>query len=193
MGLGKRYPFIENILRENIKIRDSRVLEIGAGGAVYRDMFPDYIGTDLAGNPYAKPGDLDVYCDAQKIPFKAGSFDIAFVVAALYQIPDAEGVLDEIRRVLKPDGVFLIFDYNKGMTKRLKQAEREADNQNHVWSANDLRMLAFKHGYKAEILNHFLYFPPSSSLLKERIKRARIYHWANDRMREGWNVILARK
>ena len=193
MGAGKRYSFIENILKEYCDKPGWRVLEIGAGGAVYKDMFMEYIGTDLAGNPYGERGDLVAYCDAQKIPFKGGSFDMAFVVAALYQIPDASDVLDEVRRVLRPGGFFLIFDYNEMTTKRLKRAERGGENQNQVWSPNELKRLATERGFKAVVLNHYRYYPPSGSRMLQCMKRSRIYHWARNRMREDWNVIVARK
>ena len=48
MGRGTRYPFIENILRAHVK-PGAKVLEIGAGGAVYKDAFDEYFGTDLPG------------------------------------------------------------------------------------------------------------------------------------------------
>jgi SAM-dependent methyltransferase len=193
VGRGTRYPFVENILREYNKSRESRVLEIGAGGAVYRHLFFNYIGTDLVDNPYAAPGDLAVYCDACQIPFKAGTFDLVFVVAALYQIPNTTSVFEEVYRVLKSGSVFLIIDYNKKMTKKLKSSERDGVNRNQIWSPRDLKALLDTHGFRAKVLNHYLYFPAQGNALRQRIKHSSLYHWARDCLFKDWNVILAEK
>jgi hypothetical protein len=100
LGRGTRYPNVERILREHYAQKGGKVLEIAAGGAVYKDIFRDYIGTDLPANPYSQKGDLDVYCDAQHLPFKENIFDMCFIVAALYQIKDTDLVLSEVNGVL---------------------------------------------------------------------------------------------
>ncbi len=193
MGRGTRYPFVENILKTHV-MPDFRVLEIGAGGAVYKDLFKDYVGTDLASTPYAEAGDIAVYCDGQQIPFKNESFDVAFIVAALFQIPETGKVITEIHRVLKGGGIFIIFDYNKKRTQYLKQNENDGINQDHIWSPQQLKKIVQKYGFQAIIINHWKYFPSSGSLLKDKLVRNNIII---SRMRgslfKDWNVIIARK
>jgi SAM-dependent methyltransferase len=60
-----------------------------------------------------------VNCDAQKLPFRAASFDVVVVFEALYYMPDLAAFLGECRRVLRRDGRLLIsavnpdlFDFN---------------------------------------------------------------------------------
>jgi SAM-dependent methyltransferase len=46
--------------------------------------------------------------DAQQLPYPDASFDAAYLVSVLGEIPDARAALRELRRVLKPDGRLLI-------------------------------------------------------------------------------------
>ena len=45
-----------------------------------------------------------VQADASKLPFAAGSFDAVFVSAMLGEVPDRDGCIAEIRRVLRSGG-----------------------------------------------------------------------------------------
>jgi len=46
--------------------------------------------------------------DAENLPFASGCFDGAFTVASLHHLPDPLTSLREIRRVLRPGGVFVL-------------------------------------------------------------------------------------
>lgn len=46
--------------------------------------------------------------DAQKLPYPDHTFDAAYLISVLGEIPDAGTALRELRRVLKPDGRLLI-------------------------------------------------------------------------------------
>jgi len=46
--------------------------------------------------------------DAENLPFASGCFDGAFTVASLHHLPDPLASLREIRRVLRPGGVFVL-------------------------------------------------------------------------------------
>jgi ubiquinone/menaquinone biosynthesis C-methylase UbiE len=49
--------------------------------------------------------------DARKLPFDDGSFDAAYLVTVLGEIPDPRAVLREIRRVLKPGGRLVVGEF----------------------------------------------------------------------------------
>ena len=57
-----------------------------------------------------------VQADAASIPFKQGAFDRVAASMGLHEVPfDAtRGILKEIRRVLKNNGKFILFDYHHG-------------------------------------------------------------------------------
>ncbi|MEW6554080.1 MAG: methyltransferase domain-containing protein [Actinomycetota bacterium] len=46
--------------------------------------------------------------DAENLPFDSGSYDGAFTVASLHHLPDPLTALREIRRVLRPGGIFAL-------------------------------------------------------------------------------------
>jgi ubiquinone/menaquinone biosynthesis C-methylase UbiE len=46
--------------------------------------------------------------DAHHLPLEDASVDRAFLVGVLPEIPDPQGALDELRRVLRPDGTLSI-------------------------------------------------------------------------------------
>lgn len=46
--------------------------------------------------------------DARKLPYAAGTFDAAYLVGVLGEVPDAVAALRELRRVLKPNGRLII-------------------------------------------------------------------------------------
>lgn len=57
-----------------------------------------------------------VQADAVSIPFKQGAFDRVAASMGLHEMPfgATRGILKEIRRVLKNNGKFILFDYHHG-------------------------------------------------------------------------------
>jgi ubiquinone/menaquinone biosynthesis C-methylase UbiE len=49
-----------------------------------------------------------VRADAREMPYEDGSFDAAFLVTVLGEIPDQEAALRELRRVVKPGGRIVV-------------------------------------------------------------------------------------
>jgi SAM-dependent methyltransferase len=68
------------------------------------------IGTMVAAAPAfdgADPVPLRVVADLEALPFAAGSLDLVVSALALQTVDDLPGVLIQIRRALKPDGLLL--------------------------------------------------------------------------------------
>ena len=53
------------------------------------------------------PGDADVVGDEDRLPFADDSFDLVISAAGLASVSDLPGALVQVRRVLKPDGLFV--------------------------------------------------------------------------------------
>jgi len=151
MGRGTRYPHVEQLLRTHY--RGGRTLEIGAGGAVYRDLFEDYVGIDLPMTSYAETGDLAVFCDSRALPFRSESFDFAFVVAALYQMREPDLVCQEVWRCLKDGGVFLVFDYTIPMKMEAirKNLRQNINRQFHFWGPGELETVLRYSGFRQAV------------------------------------------
>ena len=49
-----------------------------------------------------------IQADASALPFAAGRFDVVTCMGAWRHFPEPQRVLDEVRRVLRPGGVFLV-------------------------------------------------------------------------------------
>lgn len=93
----------------------SRVLDIGAGSAPYRDLFGhcEYRTTDFAQLLPEQLRDggytaVDYVCDATEIPVATGSFDVAVCTEVLEHVPEPIKVVHEIGRILRPGGILLL-------------------------------------------------------------------------------------
>jgi SAM-dependent methyltransferase len=85
-----------------------RVLVIGGGtvgsgtDALYADPAIELIGTDIYATDHTH-----LLCDAHQLPFKDASFDGILIQAVLEHVLEPQTVVDEVHRVLKPNGLVL--------------------------------------------------------------------------------------
>ena len=72
--------------------------------------------------------------DATELPFKELSFDAVIISNALHIMPDPRAVLENIKKVLKPDGLLIAPNFSHGHIKTSK------------WSLNNLilRLIGFE-------------------------------------------------
>ena len=108
----------KRILRYSINLanltKKSKVLEIGCGLALFHNIHPNYIGIDrnpnfykLAKKLYKKKINFLV-SDVTKIPIQ-DEIDFIFSFATLEHIKKPELVFNEIHRLLKKNGILLLF------------------------------------------------------------------------------------
>lgn len=89
----------------------ARLLDAGAGEGQYRGLFSNvrYTGLDLAvGDSQWNYAGLDVLGDLTALPFAAGTFDAALNIVTLEHVRQPQQVLNEIARVLRPNGRLLL-------------------------------------------------------------------------------------
>lgn len=72
-----------------------------------RDKVGRLIEADLSGAMLAGRGGLRLQLDEERLPFAAESLDLVVSSLALHWTNDLPGVLIQIRRALKPDGLFI--------------------------------------------------------------------------------------
>ena len=93
-----------------------RIVDIGCGprGSLeWADMTAERVGVDSLANEYKKLGadrHKMTYVDAgaESIPFPAAHFDVAFSFNSLDHVDDLERAVGEIKRIVKPGGLFLL-------------------------------------------------------------------------------------
>lgn len=80
------------------------------------------IETDLSLPMLAGRGGLRVVADEEALPFKAESLDLVVSTLALHWANDLPGALIQIRRALKPDGLFMASVLGGSTLTELRQA-----------------------------------------------------------------------
>jgi len=158
-----------------------RVLEIGAGtGLNFRHYPPAVSRVDATEpDPYmlrraveaarTAPVTVEVVrAAAERLPFDDDEFDTAVSTLVLCTVPDPAVALEEIRRVLKPDGALLFFEHVRSEDPSHARWQDRLDrpwgllaagchpNRNTVGNIE-------RNGYRVESLRRFPFGPPSPS------------------------------
>ena len=118
---------------DDIARRFSRALEIGGRGVVAPLLRARGVGfvasLDLSPRMAAHAGGLAVAGDEEWLPFGAESFDLVVANLSLHWVNDLPGALVQIRRALKPDGLFLASLPGLGTLQPLRQALAAAETE----------------------------------------------------------------
>ncbi|MBM6593396.1 methyltransferase domain-containing protein [Microvirga pudoricolor] len=75
------------------------------------------------------PEEGAVLGDEESLPFSAGAFDLAVSLLSLQSVNDLPGTLIQIRRALKPDGLFLAALLGGSTLTELRQAFAQAESE----------------------------------------------------------------
>jgi NADH dehydrogenase [ubiquinone] 1 alpha subcomplex assembly factor 5 len=104
-------------------------LDVGGRGVVaplLRARGIAVVSADLSA-PMARLNDLPVVADEEFLPFGAGSFDLIVASLSLHWINDLPGALIQLRRALRPDGLFLASMPALGSLGELRAALTETE------------------------------------------------------------------
>ena len=129
------------------KLEPRVVLDLGCGpgrGSIaLRKLYPQasIIALDFAPGMLREAGrrmhEANVHCesvcaDAMRLPFADGSADLIFSNLMLQWCEPLRIVFAEVRRVLKPGGLFLFSTFGPDTLKELREAWSAADDGQHV-------------------------------------------------------------
>jgi malonyl-CoA O-methyltransferase len=131
---------------EVVKISPQWILDAGSGtGAAIPALFENYrkaqvVALDLSENMLnrcARHGGLFraphcVCADIEKLPISDDSFDLVFSSLSMQWCNDLDAVFKEVRRVLKPGGLFVFTTFGPDTLKELRLSWAKVDAGSHV-------------------------------------------------------------
>jgi SAM-dependent methyltransferase len=139
-----RLNLLQNIKKIAHHFNDGCLLDVGCGTKPYESLFnvASYIGLDVAGGGHEDAAkSADVYYDGKNFPFSDSFFDYAISNQVLEHVFEPEQFMDEIHRVLKPNGLLLI-------TVPFVWDEHEAPYDYGRYTSFGLNYLISKKGFK---------------------------------------------
>ncbi len=87
------------------------------------------VETVVVVDPLSAAMPLTVAADEEALPFRDASLDLVVSALALHQVNDLPGTLIQIRRALKPDGLFMAAMLGGETLTELRQAFAEAETE----------------------------------------------------------------
>lgn len=108
-------------------------LDLGCHGGEFarivgqRGGIETLVQCDPAAAMARRAGGISLVADADALPFAEGVFDLVVSVLSLHWVNDLPGALAQIRRILKPDGLFLAALAGGGTLAELREALMEAE------------------------------------------------------------------
>lgn len=107
------------------------VLDLGCFDSAFQPPPGARVARCDAGFAFAHAGN-GVQADEDRLPFADASFDLVVSAGVLDQLDDLPGVLSLIRRVLRPDGLFLGAFIGAGSLPALRAALRQGEAERPV-------------------------------------------------------------
>jgi len=104
--------------------------DVGTPTDAVRLALAGRVGTIVAADPVVRSGQaLAVAADEEALPFRDGSLDLVVSALALQFVNDLPGTLVQIRRALKPDGLFLAAMIGGDSLAELRAAFAQAESE----------------------------------------------------------------
>ncbi|RKR10939.1 ubiquinone/menaquinone biosynthesis C-methylase UbiE [Flavobacterium sp. 90] len=91
---------------------EGEVLDSGCGSMPYKEIIlsnqkvKNYVGLDIESSLDYEGVRPDFFWDGKIMPFEDASFDVVFSTEVLEHVPNPDEYLTEVKRVLKPGGMF---------------------------------------------------------------------------------------
>jgi SAM-dependent methyltransferase len=154
--------------RRGISTSGLRYLDVGCGkGELLTLLQPDFqqaAGCDVSEAMMLQFANIDarVQKDALQIPFSDAEFDLVTAVCVYHHVPSVcrAALTAEIRRVLRPGGIFCMIEHNPlNPVTRLIVSRTPVDVDAILLPASETRRLAAAAGLAPLERDYFLYLP----------------------------------
>ncbi len=189
--LKKRRLYVTGVIRRHLERlgleRAERLLDLGCGdgtnlrwlSAFGRDIHgSDYNPLRLARAERRLPSAKFFLADILRYPVQPDSYDIIFCNHVIEHVPDDLGVLQTIRRILKPGGLAILGTPNEGAWwwqwayRRAPETLRQTDHV-HFYTARIIEAKMLKSGLDVTEIKHLGWGPPDWAL-DGRIRRYKL-------------------
>ena len=144
---------------------DSQILDIGCGGGaniarlLQRNPKDIVQGIDYSPVSVAKSkkvnakaiaeGRCQVYeANVAKLPFEENAFDLITAFETIYFWPDIEHCFNEVKRVMKPGGQFVIVNEDDGLSGNNEKWEKLIEGM-HTYKPEEIRLHLSNAGFKS--------------------------------------------
>ena len=162
---GGGHAAMANWALSSVQIKeDSQILDIGCGGGaniarlLQRAPKGMVHGIDYSSVSVAKSSKVNAKAIAEgrcrvgeasvtRIPFKEDSFDIITAFETIYFWPDIEHCFDEVKKALKPGGLFVIVNEDDGLSGNNEKWEKLIEGM-HTYKPEEVRLHLSNVGFK---------------------------------------------
>lgn len=175
MGSGPQFFHLRkrDLIREHfstlgIDTRGLRYLDVGCGKgellSLLRDDFHQVAGCDPSPAMLSSSQGVEtrIQEDSSKIPFGDATFDFVTAVCVYHHVPPSSrlALTREAYRVLRPKGVFAIFEHNPyNPVTRLIVSRTPVDADAVLLRSSEARAWMRLAGFTCHVPRYFLYFP----------------------------------
>jgi ubiquinone/menaquinone biosynthesis C-methylase UbiE len=126
-----RYSWRRTMLEHELRAGETW-LDLGCGAGRFLDVAPEGIGVDVAESALERARENVPGCDVRlsedgTIPVTHGSIDFVWCSETIEHVADALGLLQEVRRVLKPGGRLLLTTPSHSLLRRISIAALRFD------------------------------------------------------------------
>ncbi|MGE5373004.1 MAG: class I SAM-dependent methyltransferase [Solirubrobacterales bacterium] len=167
----KIFPYLMNKIIGNAEIIEhrrqllskasGRVLEIGIGTGLNLNLYPAGVAEIAAVDPYPRelpPGrvKVDLYPDnVESMRFEDSTFDTVVSTFTLCSVENLPATIQEIKRVLKPNGKYLFLEHGKAVTRFAQRLQDAANPLYNVFACGcninrDYRQVITASGFRIE-------------------------------------------
>jgi len=154
--------------RQRVTTAGLRYLDVGCGKGellgLLQAEFKQPAGCDISAGMMEQIAGVEtrIQKDSLEIPFSETEFDLVTAVCVYHHVPSAArpALTNEIRRVLRPGGIFCMIEHNPiNPITRLIVSRTPVDADAILLRATEARRLVAGAGLNAIEQEYFLYFP----------------------------------
>jgi SAM-dependent methyltransferase len=164
----KRDLIRQYFTERSVNTHDLRYLDVGCGkGELASSLHGDFAytaGCDPSAGMLQFAENIETRVQEQPgvLPFESGSFDFVTAVCVYHHVPPAQrlNLCNEVRRVLRPGGIFAVIEHNPyNPLTRLIVSRTPVDADAILLKLCETRALLRDSGFLFDRSRYFLYFP----------------------------------